>query len=94
MKSQFKNPFKNLKLDAEERELLRSVEADEWKPVKNFAAQKKRLQAAAKATLEKTKNINIRLAHRDVMRLKVKAMEEGIPYQTLAASILHKHVLL
>lgn len=92
MSSQFKNPFKNLQLDAEERELLRSVEAGEWKRVKNFPAEKKRLQEAAKATLEKTRNINIRLSQRDLSRLKVKAMEEGLPYQTFAASILHKHV--
>jgi len=90
-KSRIFNPFKNLKLDVEEKELLRSVEAGEWKPVKNFSAQKKRFQEAAQATLEKTRNINIRLTERDLQRLKVKAIEEGLPYQTLAASILHKY---
>ncbi|MBU1326800.1 antitoxin [Patescibacteria group bacterium] len=90
-KTQVRNPFKNLKLDPEERELLRSVEAGEWKPVKNFAAQKKRFHAAARATLDKIRNINIRLTERDIHRLKSKAIEEGIPYQTLVASILHKY---
>jgi len=90
-KSIVQNPFKNLKLDAEETEILRSFEAGEWRPVKNFAAQKKRFQAAARATLDKIRNINIRLTERDLHRLKSKAMEEGIPYQTLAASILHKY---
>ena len=85
------NPFKNLKLDPEERELLRSVEAGEWKPVKNLAREKKRIQAIAKHTLEKIRNINLRLSERDVLRLKAKAIEEGIPYQTLAASLLHKY---
>lgn len=86
------NPFKNLKLDPEERELLRSFEAGEWKPVKNFPAEKKRLQTIARATLVKMRNINIRLTEADLYGLKVKAIEEGIPYQTLAASILHKYV--
>lgn len=90
-KTMVQNPFKNLKLDPEERELLRSWEAGEWKQVKNFRAEKKRLQAIAKATLEKLRNINIRLTEADLYGLKVKAMEEGIPYQTLAASILHKY---
>lgn len=85
------NPFKNLKLDPEEKEILRSVEAGEWKPVKNLAKEKKRIQAIAKYTLEKTKNINIRLSQRDLLGLKAKAIEEGIPYQTLAASLLHKY---
>ncbi|HLA49436.1 MAG TPA: hypothetical protein VJY84_02740 [Candidatus Saccharimonadales bacterium] len=54
--------------------------------------EKKRLQQIARNTFNKTRNINIRLTERDLHRLKVKAMEEGIPYQTLASSILHKSV--
>ena len=86
------NPFTNLQLDPEEQELEREIEAGEWIPVNNFAKEKKRLQGIAKFTLEKTRNMNIRLSARDVWKLKVKAMEEGLPYQTLAASILHKYV--
>jgi predicted DNA binding CopG/RHH family protein len=52
--------------------------------------ESKRLQQIAKNTLNKTKNINIRLSERDLHYLKTKAVEEGIPYQTLASSILHK----
>jgi len=87
------NPFKNLKLDPEERELYDAVESGKikFKPISE--REKKRIQVIAKSTLEKTRNINIRLAQRDVMRLKVKAMEEGLPYQTLAASILHKFAM-
>jgi predicted DNA binding CopG/RHH family protein len=40
--------------------------------------------------MNKTKNINIRISERDLYKLKAKAIEEGIPYQTLASSILHK----
>ena len=52
--------------------------------------RKKELQQIARHTLNKTRNINIRLSERDLYRLKSKAIEEGIPYQTLASSILHK----
>lgn len=88
----FRNPFKNLKLDAYEQELYDAVESDKikFRPVSSL--EKKRLQAAAKATLDKIRNINIRLTEADLYGLKVKAIEEGIPYQTLAASILHKYV--
>lgn len=55
-----------------------------------FDKRKRQLQQTAKNTLNKTKNINIRLSERDLYRLKAKAIEEGIPYQTLASSILHK----
>ncbi len=52
--------------------------------------EKKRLQQIAKNTFNKTRNINIRLSERDLHRIKTRAAEEGIPYQTLASSILHK----
>lgn len=77
-------------LDDEERELYEAIEAGEFVPVPNQAAEKAKAQAAARATLNKTRNINIRLSERDLYKLKRKAMEEGIPYQTLASSILHK----
>lgn len=78
-------------LDPEEKEILEAFERGELVPVKNQSAIKRKMQRAAKYTLEKRKNINIRLTIQDLHRLKVKAMQEGIPYQTLAASILHKY---
>ena len=86
-----KNPFKNLHLDPEEQEIERAIESGKVKVIPLSAREKKRIQAIAKATLEKTRNINLRLSQFDLQRLKVKAMEEGLPYQTLAASILHKY---
>lgn len=77
-------------LDPEEEELLESVERGEWVSVPNFEQRKKELQQIARNTLNKTRNINIRLSERDLHKLKVKAAEQGIPYQTLAASILHQ----
>lgn len=83
--------MKVYELDPEEKELLEMYERGEFVPVKNQSAMKRKMQKAAKFTLRKRKNINIRLTIQDLYRLKVKAMQEGIPYQTLAASILHKY---
>ena len=89
------NPFKNLKLDAEERELLRSLDRGEWKPVANQEAERKRYQGYAHHTLQKlrkVRRVNIRLTQSDLNGMQHKAIEEGIPYQTLMASVLHKYV--
>ena len=82
--------MKYFELNKEEQEILESVERDEWKPVKNLAKEKKRLMQIAKNTLNKTRNINLRLSERDLQKLKAKAAREGIPYQTLAASLIHR----
>lgn len=82
--------MKDYDLNKDEQELLNSFEAGEFVSAPNFEVEKARLQKAAKATLNKTRNINIRLSERDLYKLKAKAIEEGIPYQTLASSILHK----
>lgn len=77
-------------LDKDEQATLDAVESGQFKSVPDLDASKKQAIMAAKNTLNKTTNINIRLSQRDVHKLKVMAIEEGIPYQTLAASILHK----
>ena len=82
--------MKYYELDKEEQEILDSVEKGEWKPVKDLAKEKRRLMQAAKNTLNKTRNINLRLSERDLQKLKAKAAREGIPYQTLAASLIHR----
>lgn len=87
-----KNPFKNLKLDEEEKEITKAVESGSVRAIPNLKKEIKRLQKAAKYTLDKTKNINIRISERNLMRLKAKAIEEGIPYQTLVTSIIHKYL--
>ena len=81
-----------MKLDKEEQAILASVEAGEWQPVEDLESRKKLYQEAAKATFRKDSRVNIRLPQRDVAAIKVKAMEEGIPYQTMMASILHKYI--
>ena len=84
--------MKRYKLDEEEKQILRDYNAGKYKRVKNFEEEKKLLQLAAANTLLKKKNINIRISYKTLMKLKAKAIEEGIPYQTLASSILHKYV--
>lgn len=79
-------------LDDEEKKLLKEIERGEWKPVKNLAKRKKELMQVARNTLNKNRNINIRLSERDLSKLKRKAVEEGLPYQTLASSIIHRSV--
>jgi predicted DNA binding CopG/RHH family protein len=77
-------------LDQEEESILKDYETGDLKTSPDAAVQKELLEQYAKNTLNKTKNINIRLSERDLYRLRAKAIEEGIPYQTLASSILHK----
>lgn len=93
MKS-LKNPFKNLMLDEEEKEIEKAVESGRVRSIPNLKREIKRYRQAAKYTLDKTKNINIRISGRDLLQLKAKSIEEGIPYQTLAGSIIHKYTTL
>ena len=83
--------MKYYELTKEEQEILDAVEKGKFVSVPNFEEEKKRFREIARNTLNKTKNINIRLSERDLSRLKRKAAEEGIPYQTLVSSILHKY---
>jgi len=79
------------KLDKEERELLRAVEKGEFRRIRNFEKQKKIYQRYARATLEKSGILNIRVSERDLLKLKAKAAEKGLPYQTLVTSVLHQY---
>ncbi len=79
------------KFDDEENELVASFENDEWKTIKNVEKEKLSARKTAAKTLRKDVRINIRLTSSDVSHIKQKAAYEGIPYQTLIASILHKY---
>lgn len=82
--------MKYFELDNKEKKILQDFDQGKLVRVKDFDKQKRSLKAAARTTLSKTRNINIRLAQKDLQKLKAKAIREGIPYQTLAASILHR----
>jgi predicted DNA binding CopG/RHH family protein len=79
------------KLSEEEKEILEAFEAGEFKSVLT-AKRKKYLQSVAKETFKKDKRINIRISSHDLESLQRRALEEGIPYQTLVSSVLHKYV--
>lgn len=81
-----------MKLDKEEQELLSSIERKEWKRVKNYDKELAHLRRDAIQTLKKDQRISIRLAKYDLDAIKVKAVNEGIPYQTLIASLIHKYI--
>lgn len=82
--------MKNLKLDIEEQELFDSLEKGEWKPVKNQKEEIAMVQVAAQDFMKKDARINIRVSQFDLNRIKRVAAHEGLPYQTLIASVLHK----
>jgi len=81
-----------LKLQQDELELLASYEAEEWNSAKKIKEQKEQYQAYARATLRKDKRVNIRISEKDLLALQKRAVRQGIPYQTLIASVLHKYV--
>jgi len=83
---------KPLQLDEEEVQILRDFERGEFESIENFRAEKRSLEAIARKTLQKDKRINIRISSRDLEKLQKRAVLEGIPYQTLIASTLHKFV--
>lgn len=85
------NLSKVVALDQEEEMLLNSFENEEWQTVKNIQQEKKEALEAASNYLQKDARINIRISSSDLRRIKQKAAYEGIPYQTLIASILHKY---
>ncbi|MBI3164655.1 MAG: antitoxin [Chloroflexi bacterium] len=80
-----------LKLQQDELELLASYEAEEWKSVKKLKEQKEQYRAYARATFRKDKRVNIRISEKDLIDLQKRAIRQGIPYQTLLASVLHKY---
>ncbi len=79
-------------IDDEEKELMESIENDEWVPVKNMTPEKEKAVMAARNTLKKDKRINLRLSQKDYHQIQIKAIEEGIPYQTFISSIIHKYL--
>jgi predicted DNA binding CopG/RHH family protein len=76
-------------IDKEEKELIESYNKGEWKSVKTKS--NKTYVESAKSSVTKSKRINIRLTTKDFYDIQAKAIEEGIPYQTLISSIIHKY---
>ena len=81
----------DLVLDDYEKDILADFEADKFESVLTLA-RKEEIARIAEQSFKKDKRINIRLSSRDLSSIQRRAMEEGIPYQTLVSSILHKYV--
>ena len=79
------------KTDTYELEVLSAFEKGQLKSLATKAELAK-FKAAARATAIKDRRVNIRLSSGDLSDIQVRALEEGVPYQTLIASVLHKYV--
>ena len=79
------------KLSKAEKDILESYENDEWVSVSK-PSDIARYKVAAKATFKKDKRVNIRISELDLELLQERALIEGLPYQTLMSSVLHKYV--
>jgi predicted DNA binding CopG/RHH family protein len=82
------NPF-----DDEEKVLMEAIENDDLIPIENETEFKEKILLAAQNTGKKDQRMNIRMSKTDMDRLKTKALQEGMPYQTLVSSVLHKYLL-
>ena len=80
-----------MKLTKEEKQLVRSVENNEWRATTKKADLRK-YQEAARQMMKKDSRLNIRISSNDLKSLQKRAMEEGLPYQTFVSSLLHKYV--
>ncbi len=76
-------------LDKEEEEIYNSMETDGW--VSDFNSEiKEKYEAYASSSLKKERRINIRMTERDYKKIQARAMQEGIPYQSLISMLIHK----
>ncbi len=82
----------NHAMDAEERDILDRFERGELRPAPDADQEMEEARVAAHNTFKKTRRINLRVTERDYMLVRARAREEGIPYQTLLSSVIHKYV--
>lgn len=80
------------KYDEEEQEIITAFEAGRLKSQQPDSETLVRHRAYARSTMSKDQRVNIRLSAKDLEDIKIKALEDGIPYQTLMGSILHKYI--
>lgn len=78
-------------LDEVEKELSDSFDRGEWESVENLEEETQKARQAASQYFRKNARINVRISSSDLERLKQMAAYEGLPYQTLITSILHKY---
>jgi predicted DNA binding CopG/RHH family protein len=83
--------MKYFELNKQEEQIIADFDKGNLISVDKLKEEKAKYQSMASFTLNKTKNINLRLSEKVVHKLKVKAIQQGVPYQTLAASVLHRY---
>ncbi len=81
-----------MKLDPNEKEIADSIWRQEWRSIQGLEEARKRYSSYAAATFRKDRRINIRISRKDLEAIQKRALQEGIPYQTLVSSVLHKYV--
>lgn len=84
--------MKKIKFDPQEQKIIKDFEQGKYASAKNLSKYKKILTKGAKNYFKKDKNINIRINEPILLKLKAKAAQNGIPYQTLVSTILHQYV--
>ena len=80
-----------MKLEPYEKEILDSVERGEWRSTRGVKRERNRYSRYARATFRKDRRLNIRISTKDLEAIQKRALEEGLPYQTLISSLLHKY---
>jgi len=80
-----------MKLDASEKAILESVERGAWRPSPEAKQESTRYAIYARATIRKDRRLNIRISTKDLEAIQKRAIQEGLPYQTLISSLLHKY---
>jgi len=81
-----------MKLDSGENAIAKSVERGEWRSARGLSNERKKLSGYAAATFRKDRRVNIRISSKDLTAIQKRAVDEGLPYQTLISSLLHKYV--
>ncbi|MFH1477148.1 MAG: antitoxin [Verrucomicrobiota bacterium] len=84
--------MKKVKLDKEEAALEKEIENGEWVLVPDMENEITKIRVQAHNFLNKNKKINLRLSDWDYNKIKIKAVQEGLPYQTLISGLIHKYV--
>ena len=82
----------NHKMSTEERDILDRFQRDELRSAPGAEQEIEAARQAARNTFKKTKRVNLRVTERDFNRAHSRAREEGIPYQTLLSSVIHKYL--
>lgn len=80
------------KLSSGEKAILNAFESGELSSIPNVKAEKKRIQGIAKAHGLKNRRVSLRMSEWDFMRIQEEALKEGLPYQSLLSSIIHKYL--